>query len=246
MAVKRYNGTSWDTVAGLGTPGSAGIVTSATAPANTSVLWADTTVTTNNALIPAGGTTGQLLSKTSSSDYATTWSTVSTGSNFTLLNAGGTSLSGTTTTISGISGADKIFIYISPGSASSAYSNFDLRINADSGNNYTFAGLRNEPNSTYAKDEMSISHGANTNFIRLSTGSSNQDSTFAGTLLITGCNSTGVKIVESQFGANQNSGVLGGSAVLGGIYTGSSTVSSISILSTSSFDAGTIFVYTSA
>jgi hypothetical protein len=79
MAVKRYNGTDWDTVAGAGTPGAAGIVTSATAPSNTAVLWADTTVTTNNALIPAGGTTGQVLSKTSSSDYAASWSTPAGG-----------------------------------------------------------------------------------------------------------------------------------------------------------------------
>lgn len=79
MAVKRYNGSGWDTVAGAGTPGAAGIVTSATAPSDTSVLWADTTVTTNNALIPAGGTTGQVLSKTSSSDYAASWSTPAGG-----------------------------------------------------------------------------------------------------------------------------------------------------------------------
>jgi hypothetical protein len=79
MAVKRYNGTSWDTVAGAGTPGAAGIVTSATAPSNTAVLWADTTVTTNNALIPAGGTTNQVLTKSSSSDYATQWATPAGG-----------------------------------------------------------------------------------------------------------------------------------------------------------------------
>lgn len=79
MAVKRYDGTNWQTVAGAGSTGAAGIVTSATAPSDTSVLWADTTVTTNNALIPAGGTTGQVLSKTSSSDYAASWSTPAGG-----------------------------------------------------------------------------------------------------------------------------------------------------------------------
>jgi hypothetical protein len=99
MAVKRYNGSSWDTVAGAGTPGAAGIVTSATAPSDTSVLWADTTVTTNNALIPAGGTTGQVLSKTSSSDYAASWATPAAGG-MTLLST--TTLSGATTTISSI------------------------------------------------------------------------------------------------------------------------------------------------
>jgi hypothetical protein len=76
MPLKRWNGTSWDIVAGdgaAGLPGAAGIVTSASAPSDITVLWADTTVTTNNALIPAGGTTGQYLAKTSATDYSTAW-----------------------------------------------------------------------------------------------------------------------------------------------------------------------------
>jgi hypothetical protein len=79
MPVKRYDGTDWVVVAGDGAPGSPGVVSSATAPADTSILWADTSAAGNNALIPAGGTTNQVLSKTSSSDYATTWSTPSSG-----------------------------------------------------------------------------------------------------------------------------------------------------------------------
>ena len=88
MPVKRYDGTNWVVVAGdgaSGLPGAAGIVTSATAPSDTSVLWADTTVTTNNALIPAGGTTSQVLAKSSGTDYATQWTTVSSG--LTLINS---------------------------------------------------------------------------------------------------------------------------------------------------------------
>lgn len=102
MPIKRWNGTAWVTVAGdaaPGTNGTAGIVKSSTAPADTSVLWADTTVSTNNALIPAGGTTNQALVKSSASDYATTWSTINTNS-MTLLST--TTLSGTSTVISGI------------------------------------------------------------------------------------------------------------------------------------------------
>lgn len=191
------------------------------------------------------GTTGQVLTVAGG---VPTWAAAGGGGkNFTLLNAGGTSLSGTTTTISGISGADQIFIRIIGGSGSGAYDNFDLRINADSGSNYVYQGMRSEPNTSYDKDMISISNGgASTSFIRFATGSSNQDSTFAGTMMITGCNSSGIKVIESQFGVNQGSGVLGGSAVIGGIYTGTSTVSSISIIGSTSFDAGTVFVYTSA
>jgi len=116
MAVKRYNGTSWDTVAGAGTPGAAGIVTSATAPSDTSVLWADTTVTTNNALIPAGGTTGQLLSKTSSSDYATQWSTPSAGAVLQVKNAKATAFQQVTSTT--LVDLTNLSISITPSSAS--------------------------------------------------------------------------------------------------------------------------------
>jgi len=47
-------------------------VTGPTAPANTAVLWADTS-TTGVAVIPAGGTTSQVLAKSSATDYATGW-----------------------------------------------------------------------------------------------------------------------------------------------------------------------------
>ena len=46
----------------------------ATAPTNTNILWADTSVT-GTEVLPAGGTTGQMLAKSSGTDYATTWTT---------------------------------------------------------------------------------------------------------------------------------------------------------------------------
>lgn len=252
MPVKRYDGTDWVVVAGdgaAGLPGAAGIVTSATAPGDTSVLWADTTVTTNNALIPAGGTTGQLLSKTSGSDYATQWATVSTGANWSLLNTGGTSLTGASTvTVSGISGADKIFILFA-GASAGAYSWFRLRLNTDSGNNYVYAGLRTEPGSTYDGSSLINSWGSATaeGAYFFGAGSSNAATAATGVISINGANSSGIKTINSTVGVTPGGGVLANSVAAGGIYTGTSAITSISLVaSVGNWDAGTVYVYTSA
>jgi hypothetical protein len=52
MPVKKYNGTSWDVVAGDGSAGAAG---------------------TNGQGVPVGGTAGQVLSKIDSTNYNTQW-----------------------------------------------------------------------------------------------------------------------------------------------------------------------------
>lgn len=57
-----------------GPTGPAGIAIQGTAPASTSVLWADTSVT-GTAVIPQGGSSGQLLSKIDATDYNTQWIT---------------------------------------------------------------------------------------------------------------------------------------------------------------------------
>ena len=66
-----------------GATGPAGVTTGSTAPANTSVIWADTS-TTGSAVVPVGGTTGQMLSKSSGSDYDTAWATPVTSSDLAL------------------------------------------------------------------------------------------------------------------------------------------------------------------
>ena len=57
-----------------GDAGVAGLAVQGTAPVDTTVLWADTSVS-GTAVVPTGGTTGQVLVKSSGSNYATTWTT---------------------------------------------------------------------------------------------------------------------------------------------------------------------------
>jgi len=248
MAVKRYNGTSWDTVAGAGTPGASGIVTSATAPSDTSVLWADTTVTTNNALIPAGGTTSQVLTKSSSSDYATTWATPAANQNWTLLNAGGTALTGAgTITVSGISAKNALMI-ITVGATNSVGSAFySYRLNTDSGANYNYYGTVDIARNTYQLGNFFISESTGATSIPAGRVGNDTSTSVSGYLEITGCNASGVKVFNAVNGVNSNNIANYEDYNIGGFYSGSSTISSVSILATGgNFTGGTIFVYATA
>ena len=59
-----------------GATGAEGIQTSATAPINTSILWADTMTTGAAGTVPSGGTIGQVLAKNSGTNYDTEWASV--------------------------------------------------------------------------------------------------------------------------------------------------------------------------
>jgi hypothetical protein len=59
------------------------LVIQGTAPANTSVLWADTSVT-GVGVVPVGGTTGQVLSKGSNTSYDAVWANVVSSSDLAL------------------------------------------------------------------------------------------------------------------------------------------------------------------
>ena len=59
------------------------LVVQNTAPANTTILWADTSVT-GVGVVPVGGTTGQVLSKTSNTNYDASWATAVTSSDLAL------------------------------------------------------------------------------------------------------------------------------------------------------------------
>jgi len=77
-ATASIGGTAPNQTLSLGVPtgatGQTGISVSPTAPANTAILWADTSDETAYTPVPAGGTTGQSLVKTSSANYAVAWS----------------------------------------------------------------------------------------------------------------------------------------------------------------------------
>ena len=79
------------------------LVVQPTAPANTSVIWADTSVT-GVGVVPTGGTTGQVLSKASNTNYDAAWANTVTSSDLALkANIASPTFTGTVTIPAGAS-----------------------------------------------------------------------------------------------------------------------------------------------
>jgi hypothetical protein len=167
---------------------------------------------------------------------------------FTLLNAGGTALTGAQTiTVSGISGKNEILVVITNASSASASSTFGVQLNTDTGNNYNFYGNKTTASSAYAAGSYTLVNSSATSSISLATMANAAASGAGAFLRISGCNSTGAKVFSGAGGASLSTGSGQILYNVGGYYTGSSTVSSVSIYSdTGNFDNGTVFIYASA
>jgi hypothetical protein len=190
------------------------------------------------------GSTGQVL--TVSSGLPSWAAPAVSGANWSLLNAGGTALTAASTiTVSGISGKDKIMVLIDNASGVSAECTVSIRFNADSGTNYYRYGYYNYIGSTYVASNFSKLSSSSSSIV-LGKTSTDAASQLAGYCLVTGANSSGVKVYNSVGQGSAGSGSDHTGYALGGYYDSSSTISSVSVIGGSNFDTGTIFVYTSA
>jgi hypothetical protein len=195
------------------------------------------------------GTTGQVLNVASG---LPAWATPG-GSDiaWTLLNTGGTALTAAATiTISGIT-KDKLMILITGASSASANSDIRLRINADSTSKYATNGSEIRQHSAYVGSGFGstingVEENVNANtYFQCGSTSGAAASAINGYAEILGAKNTGVRTFKGAFGISPAStGSDGKDLSVGGIYTGTSAVSSISLISsTGNFDAGTIYVY---
>jgi hypothetical protein len=166
------------------------------------------------------GTTGQVLTVAGG---VPSWATATAGTkSYTLINTGGTSLSGSSTTISSLSGYNYLFVHIDSATANTA-ANFRFRMNGDTGSNYYAATGDGDTNAWTAVTTTGASGGvASEHFI-----------------FIDAANSTGIK--PFWFSAVvQAVGVSNGA----GYYGGTSVISSFTFLpSSGSFTGGTINIY---
>lgn len=196
----------------------------------------------------AVGANNTILTADSSTATGLKWAAPGgAGANWSLLNAGGTTLSGSTTTVSGITGADKILIIINDVTLAASLSYIGIRFNTDTGNNYNSVGQSIKANSGYSADNFAtIDSLSNNNILFARTSNSNANS-LEGYLLMSGCNSAGLKVFNG-LGAPSTNDTEKMSFNLGGFYDSSSTISSISIIcvSATTFSGGKVFVYTSA
>jgi len=196
----------------------------------------------------AVGTNDQILVADSTASTGLKWATpTASGTNYTLLNAGGTALTGATVvTVSGISAADKIFIAIQGASAANASSQIGIRLNTAT-TNYNCNLIDMEWTTTYSNANYNANFTTPTSMPFAITNIT-AAGTATGSVLVTGANSSGVKVCQI-IGSGAAMGAQGGHRTRLGqhLYTDSATISSISVVSSSgNLDAGTVYVYTSA
>ena len=121
-----------------------------------------------------------------------------------------------------------------------------VRLNTDTGNNYYRYGPVIVNTASYSSDVVQHSV-TNTSGVFLIQYSSNGASTGSGYFMITGCNSSGVKVFNGAGASNAGGGTGAIMNDVGGYYNSASTISSISLFNNqANFSAGTVFVYTSA
>ena len=210
--------------------------------------------TTGDTIYSSSGSTPARLGIGSTGNVLTvaggvpTWAAPSAGANWVLENAGGTALTGAATiTISGITGKDKIMVLLSGASSASGSSEISLRFNSDSGTNYYYFGSIIVTETAYANTIFTRANGgAGIDRCKIIKMSNSAPTIINAYHLTSGANSSGVKVY------NYSSGTSTGGAnaevySAGGYYNSSSAISSVSVVSSSGdFDAGTVFVYTSA
>jgi hypothetical protein len=198
----------------------------------------------------AVGTNGQTLVADSTASTGLKWATPTAGGMaWTLLNAGGTALTGAQTiTVSGISGANQVMVVFVGASSGNAADTLAVRINTDTTTKYNSYGTYIYSPAAYVVGGISqnIANTATT-YISLGAMSGSAGSAASGYCLITGANSTGTKMFQSLAGFSRDGNDSQQNYILGGFYTGASTVSSISMFAVgANFDAGTVYVYTTA
>lgn len=193
----------------------------------------------------AVGTNGTVLTADSAEATGLKWAAPAAGANWSLLSS--TALSGSTTTVSGISGKDKIMILINGASSNTGSATISVRLNGITTYSYYFYGTTWNAPATYSANFLSsVGPGTPDNVIPIGNIGSSAGGLVSGYCFITGCNSSGVKIFEAAGGGNS-----GGSTQVsyntGGYQGGSAVISNVSVFcDTGSFDAGTVSVYTSA
>ena len=177
------------------------------------------------------GANGTVLTADSAEADGVKWAAAaSSDDNFTLLNAGGTALTGSGTVTVSFTAVNKLMIQIDTGS-SSADSEFSIRFNADSGNNYGFTSM-------YRLSDASVGFTSSTATAQIDLGRQNTPGSNIWTVMqVNGTKTSGLKTISYS---NQ-----GSTSYLGfGFYKGSSAITSVSAIAASgNWDNGTIYIY---
>ena len=177
------------------------------------------------------------------------WATPSAAAaSFSLLNSGGTALSGASSrTISGISGQGTLMIIVENASCAGAGGNVKMRLNGDTGSNYWNSTVTIDLASTYGVANFYGQNGLVDEFQYIGGLMTDAAETSIASVIINGCNSSGIKIMQSVGAPNSDASANRAIYIGQGQYRGTSTISSVTVSSGSgNCDGGTVYVYGSA
>jgi hypothetical protein len=179
------------------------------------------------------GTTGQVLTVAGG---VPTWAAAGSAPNYELINTGGTALTGAATvTVSGISGKNNLYVFIT-GLSAGGGSNIGIRFNTDSNNNYELVWYNWSPSPATLTGQA---YTAQSNFQVGYLDGGADTATYV--LSLSGANAAGRKPFTS---IGYSGATSANNRIINGAYFGTSTISSISVVSSSgNLDAGTIYVY---
>ena len=164
----------------------------------------------------------------------------SSGPNFTLLNSGGTALTGATTITVSFTAKDYLFVRIVGGSSGTTNAIFTMRLNSDSGNNYPQARWNAQGTSGGEYNLLTNFDGAAGSFLIAQIGE--VPDAFNSFSYISGAKASGIKTYQGLSDTTNTS--FTNSYIGNGFYSGSSDITSVSIISSAgNFNGGTIYVY---
>jgi hypothetical protein len=193
----------------------------------------------------AVGANDTVLTADSAEATGLKWAAVASGDVWTQVGSVATSAGASTYTISGISGKDKLFV-LWTGSLTGNSAEVGVRINGEASGYITMGGYVTGL-SAWTSQGVTAIFGSQDRIV-LAKSTSNEGGTVVVQCLITGCNSaTGKKMFQGSGSSTPNGNNNGQQFYsIGGYKTLAATVTSVSINTPDSFDAGTLEVYSNS
>jgi len=191
------------------------------------------------------GTAGQVLAVNSGAT-APEWIAAPGGysPNLVLINTGGTTLTGSSTSITGLSGYSTYLVDLNAVGSTNATCEFKLRINNDTANNYIRTGNRQDANSSYSAAIFSADGDSADNGIQLGYSASNASSRLSGSVLIFG-GDIAARSIYIQHTGMTNAGGSTGQVTINRLATHNraAAITSMQIVASTGTLVGTVKIY---